>query len=188
MEDNKILDLFFSRSELALEAARLKFGKRLFITAKNILHSNEDAEECVNDTLMKAWEFIPPNRPELPGAYLAKIVRNIAINKYNARNAAKRGGGAVTTLIGELAECVPSLDSTQPERVFERGQTSTAINAFLEKADKPARVAFVLRYFHGESILDIANRFEVSESKVKSILFRLRKKLRAHLEKEGIQV
>ena len=188
MEDNKILDLFFNRSEAALEAARLKFGKRLFLTAKNILHSNEDAEECVSDTLMKAWESIPPNRPELPGAYLAKITRNIAINKYNARNAAKRGGGDVTTLIGELAECVPSLDNTRPEQVFEQNRTSAAINTFLAKADKPARVAFVLRYFHGESILDIASRFGMSESKVKSILFRLRKKLRLHLEKEGIPV
>ncbi|MCL2204836.1 MAG: RNA polymerase sigma factor [Defluviitaleaceae bacterium] len=186
LDDEKILDLFFKRDEAAISAAKDKFGARLFLTAKNILDNREDAEECVNDSLFKAWQSIPPLRPAFPGAYLVKIARNHALNKWNARNAAKRGGGEVPLLINELEECVPSMHHAEPERVFERGQTTAAVNTFLIKADKTARALFVLRYFHGERVADIATHCGMSESKVKSILFRLRKKLRTQLEKEGI--
>lgn len=184
MDDGTILDLFFERDEAAIEEAKRKYGKRLFMTARNILRSNEDAEECVNDALLKAWGSIPPNRPQMLGAYLSKITRNRSLNRWEERNAAKRGGGEVTLLLGELEESVPSADSI--EKTQNSAETTAAINTYLAKADKTARIMFVLRYFHGESIVGISTRLKMNENKIKSTLFRLRKKLRAHLEKEGI--
>ena len=186
MEDCMILDMFFGREESAIDETRRKYGKRLFRTCKNILHSNEDAEECVNDTLLKAWDAIPPSRPEMLGAYLVKIARNLSINKWEAKSAAKRGGGETNLVLSELEECISAPDG--PEQEHEANMVTEAINAFLHSIDKTARVAFVLRYFHGESIRAISDRFQMSESKIKSILFRTRKKLRTHLEKEGIAI
>jgi len=186
VEDSAILDMFFGRQESAIDETRNKYGKRLFRTSKNILHSNEDAEECVNDALMKAWEAIPPNRPAMLGAFLAKIVRNLSINKWEAKSAAKRGGGETNLVLSELEECIPAQGG--PEQEHEAALVTEAINTFLNDIDKTARVAFVLRYFHGESIRAISERFKMSESKIKSILFRTRKKLKVHLEKEGIAI
>lgn len=186
MEDSAILDMFFGRQEAAIDETRQKYGKRLFRTSKNILHSNEDAEECVNDTLMKAWQVIPPSRPTMFGAFLVKIARNLSINKWEAKSAAKRGGGETNLVLNELEECIS--DAGGPEQEHEATLVTEAINAFLEDIDKTARAAFVLRYFHGESIRAISERFKMSESKIKSILFRTRKKLKAHLEKEGIVI
>ena len=186
MEDSKILDMYFERKESAIDETRLKYGNRLLKTSRNILHSNEDAEECVNDTLLKAWEVIPPNRPTMFGAFLAKIARNLSINKWEAKSAAKRGGGETNLMLSELEECLPSKNN--PEKEYEANQITEAINAFLATLDKPARVAFVLRYFHGESIRAISGRFSTTESKIKSILFRTRKKLNEHLKKEGIVI
>lgn len=184
MDDRKILNLFFERQELAIAEAKQKYGHRLYMTAMNILHSNEDAEECVNDTLLKAWEAIPPSRPASLGAYLAKIARNLSINKWEAGNAAKRGGGEMTLLLSELGECLPS--SGGLEEVCEASFVKEAINAFLSTVDQTVRVTFIVRYFHGESIRHISQRLQVSEGKVKSILFRARKKLGIYLEKEGV--
>lgn len=184
IEDAKIIDLFFDRDEAGIEEARRKYGGRLFVTAKNIVISTEDAEECVNDALFKAWQTIPPLRPDMLGAYLTKIVRNHALNKWEAKKAAKRGGGEVDAVLEELEYCIPGTQSV--EQVVEAKRTTAAINDFLAKLDMAVRVAFVLRYFHGHSIDDICTRFKQSESKIKSMLFRTRKKLRAHLEKEGV--
>ncbi|MCL2500582.1 MAG: RNA polymerase sigma factor [Defluviitaleaceae bacterium] len=184
MDDGTILDLFFERDEAGIEEAKHKYSKRLFMIAKNILRSNEDAEECVNDTLLKAWNSIPPNRPQMLGAYLSKITRNRSLNRWEERNAAKRGGGEVTQLLGELGESVPAPNTT--EQAYDETQTTAAINIFLAKADKTARILFVLRYFHGESITGISARLKMNENRIKSTLFRLRKKLRSYLEKEGI--
>lgn len=185
MDDNEILDLFFARQEEAIEKTKLKFGNRLLRSAMNILHNNQDAEECVNDTLLKAWNAIPPTRPTTLGAFLAKISRNLAINKWKAKETARRGGGETTLLLGELEDCVPGTGD-MPEAAYESGLVTAAINDCLNSMDQHARVAFVLRYFHGESIASICNRFNISESKAKSLLFRARKKLKAHLEKEGV--
>lgn len=187
MDDNAILDMYFAREEAALEETRRKYGNRLFRCAMNILLNTQDAEECVSDTLFKAWKAIPPARPEKFGAFLAKIVRNLSINKLEARGAARRGGGEARLFLGEMEECLPSA-AGRPEEEFEARAVTAAIDSFLHATNKTARVAFVLRYFHGESIGAIAGRFQTSESKVKSILFRTRKKLRAHLEKEGVLI
>ena len=186
MEDKEILNLFFERREEALDETRQKYGRRLLFTATNILHNNEDAEECVSDTLFKAWETIPPNRPTMFGAFLAKITRNLSINKWKAQSAARRGGGEMELLLGELEDCIPASKIGLPEEAYESQLVTEAINDCLHEMDQTARVAFVLRYFHGENIKGIAERFNMSESKVKSLLFRARKKLGAHLEKEGV--
>ena len=186
MDDNEILDLFFARQEDALDKTRQKYGRRLFFSAMNILHNNQDAEECVNDTLFRAWESIPPSRPTMFGAFLAKIARNLSLNKWKSQNAARRGGGEVELLLSELEDCIPSRQSGSPEEVYESQLVTEAINNCLHSMDQTARIAFVLRYFHGESIRSICLRFNMNESTVKSLLFRTRKKLGAHLEKEGI--
>ena len=186
MEDEKIIELFFMRQESAITETKLKYGKRLFHTANNILHNIEDAEEVVSDALFKLWEVVPPNRPVTLGALIAKIARNMAINKWEARSAAKRGSGELPIMLSELEQEIPSRYT--PEREYEGQLITEAINKCLELMDKTARIAFVLRYFHGESIKSICTRFDMGESKVKSILFRARKKLKKYLEKEGIQI
>jgi len=118
------------------------------------------------------------------GAYLAKIARNLSINKWQARGAARRGGGEISLLLSELQDCIPATGG--PEAEYESARVREAINTGLGTMDKTARAAFILRYFHGESIRDVCERFNMSESKVKSILFRARKKLGTYLEKEGV--
>ena len=184
MEDDVIVDMFFERQEAVLAEVRRKYGLRLFRTAMNILHNKEDAEECVNDTLLKAWETIPPTRPVKFGAFLAKTSRNLSINKWKAKAAAKRGGGETSLLLSELEECIPAAE--KPEDEYEAKLAVEAINSFLSTMEQTARAAFILRHFHGESIRAISERFQMNESKVKSILFRARNKLKQHLEKEGI--
>ena len=186
IEDSMILDMFFERQEAAIDQTRLKYGRRMQRTSTNILHNNEDAEECVSDTLLKAWEVIPPTRPLMLGAFLVKIVRNLSLNKWQAKGAAKRGGGEVSLLLSELEECIPAPRGVGDQ--FEASLVTEAINSFLGGLDVPARVVFVLRYFHGESIHAIGDRFKMSDSKVKSMLHRTRKKLGIHLEKEGVMI
>ena len=181
-----IIDLFFERNESAIAETKRKYGKRLFRTSKNILYNNEDAEECVSDALLKAWSVIPPSRPVLFGAFMLKIVRNLSINKLEAKSASKRGGGEADLLLSELEECLPS--SEKLEEVYEASLITEAINSFLSTLEQSVRVVFVLRYFHGESIREISERSKVSESKVKSVLFRTRKKLQLYFEKEGIVI
>ena len=188
MEDKEILDLYFSREEIAIEKTRQKFGTRLFFTAQNILNSREDAEECLNDTLLKAWENIPPQRPAMFGAFLVKITRNLALNRYKASHTQRRGGDTVELLLSELEDCIPAQASGSPEMVQEAQHIQESINKCLEELEQTARIAFIMRYFHGESIETIATRFAYSESKTKSMLFRTRKKLKEHLEKEGVNI
>ena len=188
MEDTEIIDMFFERNEEALNQTRQKFGRRLFRSANNVLNNGMDAEECVNDTLLKAWHSIPPTRPNVLGAFLAKIARNLSLNKWKAKTTARRGGGEVELMLSELEGCIPSTKISAPEDAYESKLVTQAINDYLNSVDQSTRVAFVLRYFHGESILDICERFNMSESKVKSLLFRTRKKLKEHLEKEGVAI
>ena len=188
MEDTEILDLFFQRREEALAETRRKYGGRLFASAKNILHNEQDAEECVSDTLLKAWGAIPPSRPAMFGAFLAKITRNLSLNKWKADGAARRGGGEIPLLLSELEDCIPRAKTGLPEAAYESQLLTEAINNCLHSMDQTTRVVFVLRYFHGASIRDICQRFDMSESRVKSLLFRARKKLGTQLEKEGVAI
>jgi len=184
VEDSEIVDLFWQRQEAALVKAQEKYGRRIYCTANNILHDEEDAKECANDTLLRAWEAIPPNRPSLLGAFLSKIVRNLAINRWKAKGAEKRGGNQTDLLLSELQECIPA--SGGLDELYESAVVVQSINGCLQAMEQASRVVFVLRYFHGETISAISERFEMNENKVKSILFRARKKLKTQLEKEGV--
>ena len=187
MEDNEILALFFARREEALCETQQKYGQRMFISAMNILNNIQDAEECVNDALAKAWEAIPPNSPAMLGAFLSKITRNLSINKWKSKRAVRRGGGETDLLLNELDDCIPSNKNILgPEKEYESHLVTEAINNCLNSMDQTTRIIFVLRYFHGESIRNICERFNMSESKAKSLLFRSRKKLKDYLEKEGV--
>jgi RNA polymerase sigma-70 factor (ECF subfamily) len=184
MEDTAIISLFFEREELAIHEARTKYGRYLLKTAMNILQNNEDAEECVNDTLLKAWEHIPPQKPSNLDAFLAKITRNLSLDKWRAKNASKRGQGEMPLLLNELNDCLTQ--STESD--FEHNQTETAINNFLRLLPNPSRTAFIQRYFYGEPISDISRNLGMREGAVRSLLFRTRKNLKIHLENEGVSV
>ncbi|MBQ6934773.1 MAG: RNA polymerase sigma factor [Clostridia bacterium] len=184
MEDNKILDLFWSRDQLAIAETRAKYGAHCHFIAYNILCDHEDSEECVSDTLLKAWNVIPPQRPSLFKAFLTKITRNLALNRYNLYSAQKRGGGQTALVLDELNECVQS--GFPVEKQLEDKLTSEVINGFLASLTKEKRVIFVKRYFMMLPIADIAKSMKISESKVKMTLFRLRAQLKDILIKEGI--
>jgi RNA polymerase sigma-70 factor (ECF subfamily) len=152
----------------------------------NILQSNEDAEECVNDTYLKTWDAIPPQRPTVFSAFLGKITRNLSLNKYKGQRTQKRGSGEIPLMLDELEPCIPSARSVEAD--VEAGVVIETLNAFLSSIDHESRVVFVRRYWHADSIASVAERYQMSESKVKSMLFRTRNKLRAYLEKEGITI
>ena len=186
IEDPNILNLFHARDEAALDATKHKYGRSLHKVAYNILLNNHDAEECVNDTLHRAWEAIPPKRPEYLGAYLSKITRNLSLKRWRAAGAAKRGGSQADLMLSELHDVIPVAQTV--EGSFEYTQTVQAINACLREMDTTNRVVFIRRYFFGDSIQDLCHQLKASESKVKSMLFRARQKLRAYLEKEGVAI
>lgn len=183
-EDNKIVELFIKRDESAIKEVSFKYGNKLNNIAKNILDNISDAQECENDTYMDAWNSIPPNEPkEYLFAYLAKIIRNKALNYYKSRNALKRKA-IIVELSKELEECIaaPEVDVN-----ISDNEVGRLISNFLRDQKEEARIIFVRRYWYVDSINDIAKMFNISESKVKSSLFRTRNKLRVYLEKEGIK-
>jgi RNA polymerase sigma-70 factor (ECF subfamily) len=183
MNDNAILDLYLSRSETAIDETARKYGKYCFVIANNILRDNQEAEECVNDVYMKAWEVIPPQRPTSFNAFLGKITRNISLNKLKARSTQKRKGDFVLAF-DELEQCLPSKVDIEGE--FDAKQTGALLSDFLHLCEKESRIIFIRRYWYGDNVKTIAARLCMSESKVKSSLFRTRKKLKQYLESEGV--
>jgi len=184
MDDQQILEYFFRRDEHALTQTEQKYGKLCHSVAMNILGNREDSEECVNDTYLQAWNTIPPERPTLLGAYLCRITRNLAINRYRADRRDKRGGGQTALALEELSECVSDGAASLSDEVALR----QAINAFLHALPDPARTVFVQRYWYVRPVADIAEELGMNESRVKMILHRTRNRLREHLSKEGIQI
>ena len=184
-DDTYIVDLFWARNEQAITETTRKYGGYCTSIALQILQNLQDAEECVNDTYLKAWDVIPPEKPTKLGAFLGKITRNLALDKYKAYRAAKRGGSEFTVSLEELGDCIPdvSADLQSQADAFYLGK---AINTFLKNQPAMARKIFVCRYFYNDSVSDIAKRFACSEGKVKSSLYRTRNRLKIHLEKEGI--
>lgn len=181
--DNEIIELFNSRDEKAISAASSKYGRYCTAVAMNILGNRQDAEECLNDTLLKAWESIPPAKPDnLPG-YLAKIAKNISLNRYRSTHTEKRGSGSINSVYEELSECVP--DKNSIERSYEHKELIEAINVFLAKLAADKRDIFVLRYWYCMSVSEVAARVGVSENRAAVELFRTRKRLVKHLEKRG---
>ena len=186
MDDRKIIDLYWARSQQAIAESELKYGAYCRAIARGILDREEDAEECVNDTWFNAWNAMPPKRPDVLSAFLGKITRNLSIDRYKAIHADKRGGGNVPAALSELEECVPSLHGV--ESAMDEKLLSQAIDAFLRTLPQRECNVFLRRYWYVDSVKEIAKRFGLNENSVKSILFRTREKLRIYLEREGIQV
>ncbi len=186
VEDNAIVELLWARDEAALREIQNKYGGYLYTIANNILGNGEDSGECVNDTYFKAWCSIPPTRPAKLGAYLAAVVRNLAITVFRKRSAQSHGGSQYALSLDELGECVSG--GELPEQQAEAGYLSRCINAYLRTLSTEARDIFVCRYFFSDSISDIASYFGAGESKIKSSLFRSRAGLREYLKKEGFNV
>ena len=187
MDDENIVELFWQRSEKALSKTRIKYARYCYAIAFRILHNSEDAEECVNDTLLRVWDAIPPARPNMLRIFLGKITRNLSLNYSDKMNAQKRGGGVAELLLSELEECVPSGNSS-PEDLLDEQYALDVINRFLQETSASKRKVFVRRYWYGSSIKEIGEDFGFSESKVSTILFRLRRDLKNTLEKEGVSL
>lgn len=183
MQDNEIVRLFLERSANAVAAAEKKYRAYCFKIALNILGSNEDADFCVNDAFMKAWEQIPPQEPKMLSAFLAKITRNCAINMLKSSNAQKRGGGEAELVYEEISEMVSG--GSDVERDTENREIIEEINKFLRKQPALKRDIFICRYWYCDSVRDIAAAFNTTENSVSVILSRTRKKLCEHLLKGG---
>ena len=186
MEDKSIIQLYLERSETAIAETATKYGKLCHTIAYNILYNEEDTEECVNDTYMKAWEVIPPQIPERFAAFLGKITRNLAISRYRHNSSQKRGGGQVAYALEELEECIPDKNTT--EQAISDKLFLEQINVFLENLSPEKRKVFMQRYWYLRPVSEIADEFSMSESKVKMILHRTRNALKEVLEKEGISL
>lgn len=186
MDDSRIIALYFQRSEDAVAQTDAKYGSYCFSIAHSILLNQEDAKEAVNDTWLGAWNAIPPHRPNSLAAFLGKITRRISINRFLAARTAKRGGGEPELALAELSECIPS--PMDVEREVEAKALTEILNRFLRELPDTERRVFVRRYWYISSVEEIAKQFGFSQSKVKSMLFRTRNKLRTILEKEGICV
>lgn len=183
MEDIQIVDLFWQRSAEAIPAAAERYGRYCAAVARSVLSDERDAEECVNDTWLAAWNSMPDNRPARLAPYLGKITRNLALDRLSARRAGKRGGGAAEECIEELAECLSG--GGDPVSAAERRELAERIDGFLRGLPRDERDVFVARYWYMAPVEDIARSFGYSRSKTASMLHRTRKKLRIALETEG---
>jgi len=183
MEDRELIDLFFARKESAITETAAKYEKCLNYIASHLV-SNEDAEECVNDTYMSAWNSIPPKRPDNLKAWLLKVCRNHALDKIAYQNAEKRTASFVE-IDDELSECIA--DPNAPA-VGDDCELGDLLNTFLGKQKKNRRIMFVQRYFYGLSVSEIADATGLKESNIKVSLHRMREDLRAYLKTEGITV
>ena len=181
MEDSRIVDLYWDRDEKAISESDRKYGRMLNMLSYSLLSSREDAEECVNDTYVDAWNSMPYARPDYLGAFLSKITRRISIDRFRRRHSERRGG--IDNLCAELTECIPD-DSGEGE--MDSAEIRRVLNSFLEECSTERRAMFVLRYFYSKSIEEIALKVGASESRVKTTLYRMRQDLRQKLEKEGL--
>ncbi|MBQ9083792.1 MAG: RNA polymerase sigma factor [Clostridia bacterium] len=184
MTDEQIINLYFARSEEAITATGQQYGGYCKEIAMRILQDVWDSEECVNDTYLKAWNQMPPTRPQSLKCFLGRITRNLALNRLDKRNAQKRGGGQAEVSLEELGGVVAGSETVEMQ--VDENALLRLLNRFVGGLPKEKRVVFVARYWHLYSIEEIAQRLGLSESKVKSILFRVRKDLRVRLQKEGI--
>lgn len=185
MTDQTIVELFWQRSEDAIKNTDEKYGKYLTKIAMNVLGHHEEAEECVNDTYFSAWKQMPPDRPQKLSAYLGRITRCLALNRYDYLTAQKRNA-EFTLQLSELEECLTGKASVEAQ--YEAGEVAAAISAFLRAQNADIRNIFIRRYWFSDSIADISECFSMSESKVKSLLFRTRNRLRKYLESEGYHI
>ena len=184
MDDKSIVDLYWQRSDKAIEETATKYGSYCRTIAYNILSNAEDSEECVNDTYLSAWNSMPDKRPERLSPFLAKITRNHALSRYEYLHRMKRGSNETALAMDELLECIPSKQN--PQQLLEAKELAIAINYFLSLLPTQEQKVFVCRYFFMASIAEISEKFHFSRSKTLSMLHRTRQKLRKFLLQEGL--
>lgn len=183
MNDEQIIELYWKRDEYAIRETSDKYGRYCYTIANNILHSHQDSEECVNDTWMKAWNAIPPHRPNVLRQFLSKITRNLSFDRYKAKQAKKRGSGELEAVLEELDECVEG--SFDVEAEISAKELRRCVNDFVCSLPFRDSDIFLRRYYFVEPTADIAKRYGIKESSVLTILSRTRKKLKNYLIKEG---
>jgi len=186
MEDQQIIKLFWNRDETAIAETSKKYGSYCYSIAKNILQNKEDCDECVNDTYLNAWNALPPHKSNVLSAFLGKITRNLAFDRYSFNHADKRGGGEVSIVLDEIAEIVS--DSNDIERVVDNKELAHSINEFLSELPTNKRKMFVLRYWYNEKVSAIAKQFGITENACSVQLNRIRHKLRKHLNDGGFDL
>lgn len=187
MDDKKIVDLFFERDQKAINEVSNKYFNYLFVISNNIINSFEDAKEIVNDTMLKLWDSIPPNKPENLKSYSAKIARNLTIDKYRKENAEKRGSNNYDLALDELDKYIPS-DKTDINEEIDNIYFKEKIEEFLDGLKKEERLIFIYRYWYFYSIDEISKKYGFTNSKVKMALLRTREKLKKYLVEEGINL
>ena len=183
MKDHAILALFHERQEEAITQSRLKYGNYCYRIAHRILSSHEDAEECLNDTLLRAWNNIPPDQPASLGGYLGAITRRLSLDRYRRQHSQKRTNGEPDLALSEI-ETVFANDHDLDDAIAE-AELVKAINAFLKSLPERERTIMVCRYFHLYSVTDIAKRYQMKEKAVYALLSRTLAKLKKYLEKEN---
>ena len=184
MEDKEIVDLYWQRSDRAIRETEHKYGRYCRTIAYNITANREDAEECVSDTWLAAWNAMPDKRPPRLSAFLGRVVRNLALDRWRGENRQKRGGGEVPLALEELAECIPG--SGNVEQTVELRELSAAVAAFVRALPEPEKQVFAARYFGLVPLREIAEKSGCTQAKLKSMLHRTRLRLRAALEEEGL--
>lgn len=183
MNDKKIIELYNARDERAITHTAKKYGNFLKKISYNIVFDREDAKECVNDTYYKAWNTIPPQKPNILSVFLARITRFVSVDLLRKKTAERRGGGEYELSLSELTEIISGSDDTEDTAL--QNEMIRAIDTFLQTLPQKACDMFVMRYFYGDSIRDIARFCNASESGVKTTLFRTREGLKQYLEQEG---
>ena len=186
MDDNGIIQLYWDRNDQAISATSEKYGHYCKAIAKNILNNEEDAEECVNDTYLKAWNSMPTHWPEQLAAFLGKITRNLSFNRYKRNHAEKRGGGEITLVLVELTDCVSDIDNV--EQIIDRQELAKVINSFVRSLSTEKRNIFVRRYWYADSVSDIAKVYGMLQGTVSKTLERTRKQLKAYLTERGFDL
>ena len=184
MEDSQIIAMYFARDEGAIQACKEKYEPYCMAVARNILTEQRDAEECVNDTWLRSWNAMPPHRPERLSAFLGKITRNLALNRWRDHRSARRGGGEVPLALAELEECLSG--GSTPEEELDAKALTQAVAAYLQGQSPLKRAVFIRRYWYLNTVPVIARQMAMSESKVKSMLHRMRVELREKLGEEGL--
>lgn len=184
MNDSQIVALYWARDEAALSESAVKYGAYCRTIAQNILHSDEDADETVNDTWLGAWNAMPPHRPSVLSTFLGKITRRLSMKRWRARDTRKRGGGETALALDELMDCVP--DGRAVDERLEAEELARVIDGFLAALPPAERQIFVRRYWYMASVSEICRQYGYSKSKTESMLFRTRKKLLIRLNAEGV--
>jgi len=183
LDDKQIVDLYWARSERAITETDKKYGRYCHYIAYQILADNEDAEEIVNDTYLKTWNTVPPNYPDPLKTYVGMISNQLALNRYDEKTAAKRGGGKMPLIFHELDECLA--DDEESIDIAEAIVLRDLLNRFIWSLPKKTRNIFVRRYWYASSLAEIAEEYGMKESAVAMLMFRTRQKLREFLQKEG---